>query len=77
MVANLQPDAWQTIHFENFERISAIGSSNVQRLRVDPVDRPACVIISRILITAYSDGATIYSAASQLSLMLFDAQLVF
>ena len=64
MVANLQPDAWQTIHFENFERISAIGSSNVQRLRVDPVDRPACVIISRILITGYSDGATIYSAAS-------------
>ena len=64
MVANLQPDVWQTIHFENFERISAIGSSNLQRLRVDPVDRPACVIISRILITRYSDGATIYSAAS-------------
>jgi SAM-dependent methyltransferase/GT2 family glycosyltransferase len=64
MTAALRPNRWQTIRFENLERLSIESPLKPREYRIDPIDRPACLTISKILIARQSDGSRIYSANS-------------
>ncbi|MBA2585047.1 MAG: methyltransferase domain-containing protein, partial [Chthoniobacterales bacterium] len=62
VMAPLQPNVWQTLKLEQLQSLPTDCSDNLLRYRIDPVDRPASIAISRIFLIAESDGAILYSA---------------
>ena len=61
LTAPLQMDVWQTIRFDHLEKFHTNPRA---RLRIDPIDRPAFLILSSIRIIRDRDDFVLYSAES-------------
>lgn len=59
--ALLSDDVWQTIRIPNLDRIY---TDKLRPLRIDPIDCPSVVVLSRIRIVRVRDKEVLYSAES-------------